>query len=292
MRGEAVTDKYVTITGAVGEAMTVRIPVGTRFSDLLALADGTTLSRPVVFTGGIMMGGVENDLALPIVKTNGGLIFLPADHPLAVHKMTSPAQYHRIGHSCCDQCSLCTELCPRYLLGYPIQPHKVMRSLLMTGSEKERYSLWAAYCCECNICSLFSCPEKLDPKNICVDAKKLLREKQISRSPEELKELFLDVHPVRSSREIPITMLYQRLGIKPYDRKAHFRELPFSPAEVELPLQQHIGAPAVPVVKTGDRVVKGQVIAAVAEEKLGCPVHASISGTVAAISDKSIVIKG
>lgn len=292
VHGEPVTDKYVTVTGAVAEAMTVRIPVGTRFSELLALAGGTTLNRPVVFTGGIMMGGVENDLALPIVKTNGGLIFLPEDHPVAVRKLTPPAQYQRIGHSCCDQCTLCTELCPRYLLGYPIQPHKVMRSLLMTGDEKERYSLWAAYCCECNICSLFSCPEKLDPKNICVDAKKLMREKKIARTPEELKELFLDVHPVRSSREIPITMLYQRLGIKPYDRKAHFKAVSFNPAEVELPLQQHIGAPAAPVVMNGDKVVKGQLIADVAEEKLGCPVHASISGTITSISDKSIVIKG
>ena len=86
--------------------------------------------------------------------------------------------------------------------------------------------------------------------------------------------------------------IVKRLGIKPYDRKAHFRELNFAPAEVELPLQQHIGAPAVPVIKSGDRVVKGQVIAEVAEEKLGCPVHASISGIVAAVSEKSIVIKG
>ncbi|HNR69114.1 MAG TPA: SLBB domain-containing protein [bacterium] len=291
MAGEPVTDKFVTVTGAVDQAITVRIPIGTRFSDCLALAGGATVSHPLVFTGGIMMGGVETDLSMPVVKTNGGLIFLPTDHPVAMRKLAPAAQYLRIGHSCCDQCSMCTELCPRYLLGYPIEPHKVMRSLLMTGDDLDRISLWAAYCCECNVCSLFACPEKLDPKNICADAKKRLRENGLSRTPDELAALSRDVHPVRSGREVPITMLYQRLGLKPYDRKAHFLETNFVPAEVELPLQQHIGAAAVPVVKSGDTVVRGQLIADVPGEKLGCPVHASISGRISKVQENSIIIK-
>ena len=40
----------------------------------------------------------------------------------------------RIGKSACDQCSYCTEFCPRYLLGYDVQPHKVMRSLSFTAT--------------------------------------------------------------------------------------------------------------------------------------------------------------
>ena len=54
------------------------------------------------------------------------------------------------------------------------------------------------------------------------------------------------------------------------------------PASVSIPLSQHIGAPAQPVVKPGDTVRMGQVIGAV-EQGLGCPVHASVSGTVKAI---------
>ena len=38
-------------------------------------------------------------------------------------------QIVRIGRSACDQCSFCTELCPRWLLGHPIEPHRAMRSL-------------------------------------------------------------------------------------------------------------------------------------------------------------------
>ena len=46
---------------------------------------------------------------------------------------------HQIGKSACDQCSYCTEFCPRYLLGYDVQPHKVMRTLGFTASGKENW---------------------------------------------------------------------------------------------------------------------------------------------------------
>ena len=51
------------------------------------------------------------------------------------------------------------------------------------------------------------------------------------------------------------------------------------PKTVSIPLSQHIGAPAQPVVAVGDTVKVGQVIGEVTAG-LGCPVHASISGTV------------
>ncbi len=57
-------------------------------------------------------------------------------------------------------------------------------------------------------------------------------------------------------------------------------------AKVHIPLAQHIGAPCTPVVKKGDIVDKGQVIGIV-ENGLGCPVHASVSGTVESIDVKT-----
>ncbi len=51
------------------------------------------------------------------------------------------------------------------------------------------------------------------------------------------------------------------------------------PMTVSIPMSQHIGAHAVPIVKKGDVVDRGQVIGVV-ESGLGCPVHASISGIV------------
>ena len=52
-----------------------------------------------------------------------------------------------------------------------------------------------------------------------------------------------------------------------------------SPAQVLLPLSQHIGAPATPVVKVGDEVRVGQLVAA-ASGAVSAPVHASVSGKV------------
>ena len=51
------------------------------------------------------------------------------------------------------------------------------------------------------------------------------------------------------------------------------------PAMVALPMSQHIGAPCKPVVKVGDTVDVGQVIAA-SDAFVSAPIHASVSGTV------------
>jgi len=54
------------------------------------------------------------------------------------------------------------------------------------------------------------------------------------------------------------------------------------PERIVIALQQHIGAPAEPVVKVGDRVLKGQIVGR-ASGYVSAPVHASSSGTVTAI---------
>lgn len=285
-----VADKYVTITGEVKTALTTVVPVGTSLADCIALAGGATCERPVVLTGGVMMGGLERDLSVPISKTNGGVIVVPEDHFLVKHKSKSKETYTRIGHGQCDQCSLCTEMCPRYLLGYPIEPHKVMRTLLMTGEAKDRGSLWAQYCCECNVCTLIACPEGLDPKSICVDAKQTLRENNLTRTAAELEILFRPVHPVRKGREVPIPKVYQRLDIKKYDRHAEFLKTESKIQTVVIPMDSHIGAPATPQVTTGQKVKKGDVLATVKENDLGCSAHASIDGVVRRIDAKGIHI--
>lgn len=57
-----------------------------------------------------------------------------------------------------------------------------------------------------------------------------------------------------------------------------------APKRVSIPLSQHIGAPCTPTVKVGDRVDKYQIIGTF-EKGLGCPVHSSVSGTVAAMEE-------
>jgi len=76
------------------------------------------------------------------------------------------------------------------------------------------------------------------------------------------------------------------------DEYKHTRRCPIeifpSPESVSIPLSQHIGVPAYPLVKKGETVAIGQKIADVPEGKLGCPIHASISGTVTDIVKKTI----
>ncbi len=77
-----------------------------------------------------------------------------------------------------------------------------------------------------------------------------------------------------------------RGGVHPAGHKDRSSALTIATAPVPerlfLPLRQHAGADALPVVKVGDRVLKGQLIAAAASE-MSAPVHASSSGRVVAM---------
>ena len=89
-----------------------------------------------------------------------------------VTRKTRPIQeMHHIGKSACDQCSYCTEFCPRYLLGYEVMPHKVMRSLGFTTSGADLWNQWSELCCACGLCTLYACPEDLYPKEACDQGK-------------------------------------------------------------------------------------------------------------------------
>lgn len=77
-----------------------------------------------------------------------------------------------------------------------------------------------------------------------------------------------------------------RGGVHPQDRKglsAHLaiEELPLPPL-LHIPMQQHIGAPATPAVRRGDRVTKGQLLA-YSQGAVSAPVHAPTSGRVMGI---------
>ena len=74
-----------------------------------------------------------------------------------------------------------------------------------------------------------------------------------------------------------------RGGVHPYDGKELSKEKPvkeFLPGkELVYPLSQHIGAPAQPVVKKGDKVLAGQKIAEMGGF-VSAPIHATVSGIV------------
>jgi Na+-translocating ferredoxin:NAD+ oxidoreductase RnfC subunit len=271
-----VTHKYLTVAGAVKTPVTLRLPVGISVGEVVAAAGGATTAPWAVLVGGTMMGRLAEGPDEPITKTTGGLIVLPATHPLILRHGAKWGQIARIGRSACDQCRFCTEFCPRYLLGHPIEPHAAMRALGFTEPPNPTIA-GTLYCCECNLCSLYACPEDLDPKNVCVESKPIARERGLvfKGAPEDVK-----VHPLAEGRRVPTRRLMARLGLNGFRNVGPLVEHELAPERVVLPLKQHAGAPAAPAVRAGERVNVGDVVARPADGQLGAPIHASIDGTV------------
>jgi len=284
-KNEPVTRKFITVTGAAKQPATFIVPIGISYREAIELAGGATVSNYVV-ADGAMMGTIEEDMNLPVTKTVAGLIVLPSEHIL-VKRKSMPAEWmNTIGKSACDQCRYCTDLCHRYLLGYDVQPHLVMRGLAPSDSGEEYWSKWAFLCCACGLCTLYSCPEGLFPKESCDRSKQILRE--IGAQWEG--EVKVEPHPMQNGRRAPLKKLVVHLGLTEYDRPAPLKEIDFSPKQVRLPLSQHAGAPAEPVVRMGQKVREGQVIAEIPRNKLGARIHASIDGSVTKIDDEEILI--
>ena len=284
--GRPVTHKCLTVAGAVAEPRTFVCELGTPFAEVLALAGGATVADPVAMVGGALMGRLCDDWATPVTRTTGGLILLDRSHPLLQRKLTPVAAKHRIGKSACDQCSYCTELCPRYLLGYDVQPHKVMRSLGFTASGSALWNQWGLLCCACGLCTLYSCPESLFPKEACDQAKADLRAAGVSWKG---RSETVAPHPMHEHRRVPVKKLVQRLGLADYDVPAPWTDEQPRARVLTYPLHSAVGAPAEAVVAEGDSVRAGQVLAAIAAGKLGAQVHSAVDGRVTAVGDAIVV---
>jgi len=276
-RGQPVTETFLTVTGLVREPLTAWVPVGTRINDVLNMAGGTAHHRFAVMESGLMMGRLVKDLDSPITKTTAGLIVLPRDHDLIRRYETPAPDQARIGKSACDQCSYCTELCPRYLLGYDVQPHAVMRSLGFTSTGKEVWNQHALLCCGCGICTLYACPEALFPREACLEGTADLRTAGRGKWTGKRE---VQAHPMKEFRRVPMPLLIKRLGVEGFDHEASYRDVKSEPPLVRIPLKQHSGDPAIPQVRIGDRARKGQLLGEIPPGRLGARIHASIDGRV------------
>jgi Na+-translocating ferredoxin:NAD+ oxidoreductase RnfC subunit len=283
-RGIPVTRKFVSIAGAVAQPKSFWTPVGTSFRDLIVRAGGTRVADFGIFVSGLMMGWLTFDLDDVVTKTTAGMIVLPRDHYLITRRDRSQEAMHHIGKSACDQCSYCTEFCPRYLLGYEVMPHKVMRSLGFTLTGAPNWNQWAELCCACGLCTLYACPEDLYPKEACDQGKRDRR----AAGLRFVQEKPVQVHPMKEYRRVPLSMLRKRLKVEEYEAATPFEAGEWRPAAVRIKLRQHAGAPAKPTVKEGSRVYAGQAVGRVAEGELGATVHASIDGLVRRVTEEFI----
>jgi Na+-translocating ferredoxin:NAD+ oxidoreductase RnfC subunit len=279
-----VTHKYLTVAGAVAEPVTVRAPIGITIGEVLEAAGGPTVTDFGILLGGVMMAKPAADLNVPVTKTTGGIIVLPTEHALIRRHNAPWIHVAKIGRSACDQCRFCTEFCPRFLLGHPIEPHRAMQSLGF--SEPGNLTVATLYCCECNLCTMFACPEDLDPKTVCVQGKPVARERGLTwkGTPESIL-----AHPMGEYRRVPMRRLIAKLGLTEFKNEGPLTDYNFAPRRVTLPLKQHAGAPAVATVKSGDTVRVGDLIAAPEAGNLGARIHASIDGHVTVGGDAVVI---
>lgn len=292
MDGKPLTHKIVTVTGEVVRPSILRVPIGTRVAECVEQCGGPTVNDPVFILGGPMMGkfsdtaeSMSNDV---ITKTSGGIIVLPRGHHLHETASLSVREMQKRAATTCIQCRLCTDLCPRFLIGHGFETHKVMRAF-GGGMDTAMGAMQAWMCCECGVCEMFSCPMHLSPRRINALMKAEFRKNGLQyNGPREVLPGQAELRPFR---KVPVPRLAQRLDIDKY-MGIHPEFIgDYAPKAVRIPLQQHIGAPAVSCVEPGRKVAKGDPVGLIPEGKLGAMVHASISGVVREV-DNSITIEG
>lgn len=284
IEGKPVTTRTLTVTGAVKKPITVTVPIGTSIKDVIELAGGIDADLMYI-NGGPMMGTLISDLSAPVTKTTGGLIGLPKDHPLIKRKIMNVEAVLRIAKTVCEQCSFCTELCPRHIIGHELSPHRLIRAVNYKNVGDPMLVTSALICSECGVCEAYACPVGISPLRVNRALKAELRAKNIKYQGELGKE-----DPMAKHRLIPASRLMDRLRLRPWYKEAPLSSDVYEPDEVTIKLQQHIGAPAVPVVKVGEVVQVGQLIGEIPEGSLGAKVHASIEGTVTQITPQAITI--
>lgn len=282
-----VTEKYITVAGDIPKPLTVKVPVGTPIIDVLKLSGIENFDEYAVIDGGPMMGPVMSSLDGFVTKKTKGLVILKKKHSLIQKKSLSIEQTRRVNRASCEQCRMCTDMCPRYLLGHNMQPHKMMRVINYALENVEDQKI-AYLCCQCNLCEYFSCPIGLYPKAANQYSKQKLIEKNIRYNTVQTE---FKARKSREYRLLPSKRLIARLGLKNFDKPAPMTEIAIKPEVVYIAKSQHIGAPAIPVVSVGDHVSVGQLIGKIPENSLGAAIHASISGTVVEIGNAFIAIR-
>lgn len=284
MEDKPVTRKLVSVLGEVNSPILLDVPIGISVRECISAAGGSKLDKFHVITGGPIMGKIITSEEIDgrnITKTDGGIIVVPSDHHLIQKNTLSLRHMINQTKSVCIQCSYCTDMCPRYLIGHPLRPHKIMRKIGYSEEIDESF-IDSLICCECGICELYACPMGISPRLINIYVKNKLRDKGIKfkDNGSGIKDM-----SIREHRKIPVARMLSRINMDKYDVKRSLELKRIETNTVSISLKQHIGIDAIPVVNVGDRVYAGQLIASVNFEDVGANIHSSIHGTVMQIDD-------
>lgn len=223
----------------------------------------------------------------PVTRTTNAILVLPDDHLLIEKKQAKSFVDMKRAMAACCQCNYCTDLCPRHMLGHPIEPHKFMLYASNGITNDASPYLNSFYCVGCGLCEMYSCNQGLAPRTLLAACKNGLRQNGVKPPIPDVQP----VNPARDYRRIPMNRLMARLKLTAYDKPAPLSDAAPSFKELRILLSQHIGAPAKAVVAVGDKVTVGQVIAAAAENALSVNIHAPINATVSSVTDTVITLK-
>ena len=259
--GEAVTTKWLTIGGEVKTPVVIKVPLGTRIADIFARLNIEVKDGYTVLDGGPSMGKVINPKTYAVNKTTKGILILPNNSQAILSKLTNIELAVKRAETACCQCTRCTDMCPRHLLGYPLEPHKMVRTAMGVAEVMPEMVISATLCCGCGVCESLACNQGISPKAVIDGYKALLAKNKLRFNvPGEYK-----VKAEREYRMVPSDKWTSLLGISKFDKVADFGGEMYDFARVEIPLSGHIGAPSVVAISDGASVNEGDMIAECAQ---------------------------
>ena len=230
------------------------------------------------------MGKIINHNIAEVGKTTKALLVLPKSSRAASSKLINERAAVTRAETACCQCTRCTDMCPRALLGYPLEPHRMVRAAMGAAKVQPMMVLSATLCCGCGICENLACSQGISPRAVINNFKALLAKNKMRYVADD----DVDVREERNYRMIPSEKWAMDLGVKQFDRLAVWGGEMRDFDRVELALGRYIGIPSTPSVRDGQIVHVGDIIAA-ASAGLSVPQHASIHGRVT-VTDKKIII--
>ena len=284
--GKPVTQKWVTIGGKVRQPFVTVLPVGTPVREVMAKYGITVPDDCVMIDGGPAMGPIIDPENAVITKTTKALLVLPKTTPAIASKLATDRTVNTHATANCCQCRLCTDMCPRALIGYPLTPHKIVRNSKMMFEQYPENFTEAAVCSGCGICELTACCQGISPRRVYQQVKGVLAKNKLRY--QHKGEITAD--PDREYRMLPSERFKERIGVAKFDTGVpEILSGSFVPSKIVLPLRQHIGAPAKPVVKVGDMVTADQLVAQ-AEGMISANIHSSVNGRVHEVTESHITI--
>ncbi len=281
---EPVTMKWLTVGGDIPAPKVVRVPIGTPIADLFEKLGIEVDDDHAVIDGGPSMGKIINHNIAEVGKTTKALLVLPRSSRAVESKLINPKTAVARAETACCQCTRCTDLCPRAMLGYPLEPHKMVRTAMSAAVAMPKMVLSASLCCGCGVCENLACSQGISPRAVIANYKQLLAKNKMRFVAES--DVF--VRPEREYRMIPTEKWARDLGVNKFDTVAAWGGEIRDFDRVELALGRYIGVPSTPSVRDGAMVRAGDIVAA-ASSGLSIPQHASIDGRVT-VTDKKIII--